>query len=159
MQTIEGLLDPENFGKYVLEVISWENDADHYQTNIFFIDTLEKLQLSIELMDSCKVLPDDEPYFGEPKNFKVFGLEVSCMEQLASLEAEYYEQLDDDVEYPIGMFGNGMFLETYEEFVGGFQYETSIIRRLESYNIYKLDEQGRLSKIEKTSCQKDETSV
>lgn len=151
MQIISGLLNPKNFGKYVLEVVSWENDADHYQTNIFYIDTLEKLQLSIELIESCEVIPDEEPYYGEPRAFKVFGLDVSCMEQLSAMEAEYYEKLEEDVENPLGMFGNGMFVEDYEEFVGGFQYESSTIRRLDCYNVYKLDDQGRLSKIEKTT--------
>lgn len=151
MHTIAGLLDPENFGKYVLEVVSWENDGDHYQTNIFYIDTLEELIASVELIDSLKNVPDENPYYGEAELFEVFGLEVHSLEQLSAMEDEYYEKLEEDVENPLGMFGNGMFLETYEEFVGGFQYETSIMRRLDSYNVYKLDEQGKLSKIEKTS--------
>lgn len=151
MQVISELLNPNNFGKYVLEVVSWENDADHYENNVFYIDTLEELQLSIELLESCKDLPDEEPYYGEPKTFKVFGLEISCIEQFSAMEDEYYEKLEEDVETPLGMFGNGMFLETYKEFVGGYQYETNIIRRLDSYAVYKLDEQGLLSKIEKTT--------
>lgn len=160
MTNLAAIVDPKNFGKLVLEVTSWENDGDHYQTNLFFMSTKEELDNSIEFIESLKDVPDNArssdlyEAFGEvyeaPK-FKVFGVEISSLAELSNMEDEYYEKLEESPEDPKGLFGNGMFLETYEEFVGGFQYETSIIRRLDSYNVYKLDEQGKLSKIEKTS--------
>lgn len=45
---LEAVTDNKNFGRYVLEAISWENDGDHYENNIFFFDTLEEIEAAIQ---------------------------------------------------------------------------------------------------------------
>lgn len=111
MLKLDDLFNESNFGKYALECVSWENDADHYETNIVFLDNLNDVKILVMYL----------------------GLDREDLEEaLLILEDSSDEDYED--------------YEQIMEAIGGYQYETDIPRVLESYTLWYLDSDGKLTK-------------
>lgn len=119
---LEQLLKPENFGSFILEVTSWENDGDHYQTNLEFEkDSKLALERYDYLTKASKGLP-----------FKIHGIRYESLQQV-------YDSEDKDAD--------GYYLADYIIENVGCEYESSIVRTVESVKLYFLDEDGSLNHV------------
>lgn len=108
MLKLDDLFNKDNFGKYALECISWENDADHYENNVVFLDTLDDVKILVMYLRLDR----------EDLEKALLILEDSSDED--------YEQI--------------------MEAIGGYQYESDVLRVLESYTLWYLDSDGKLTK-------------
>lgn len=117
---LEQLLKPENFGSFILEITSWENDGDHYQTNIEFEkDSKTAVNRFEYLTKAIKGLP-----------FTINGVEYADLQ-------EVYDSEDKD--------SDGCYLADYILENIGTEYESSKVRTVESVKLYFLDEDGSLN--------------
>lgn len=119
---LDKLLDAKNFGSFILEITSWENDGDHYQTNIEFEKDPHK---ALERYDYLTKASNNEP-------FKVNGKIYKDLQELS----------DSDDTDPEGFHLSDYILNNI-----GWQYETSIVRVVESVKIYFLDKDGDLNHV------------
>jgi len=119
---LEQLLNKENFGSFILEITSWENDGDHYQTNI----ELEKdYKIALERYDYLTKASRGLP-------FTINGVEYANLQEVADSE-------DKDAD--------GYYLADYIIENVGCEYESSIVRTVESVKLYFLDENGSLNHV------------
>jgi hypothetical protein len=145
---LQTLANPDNFGKYILEVESWENDGDHYQTNLHVVSSKEELTLLTTMLDVLRDVPKDSGWSNSnTKEYTLFGNTFKTLEELLELDSEAHASENDMGVYVGGLFGNGIYLDHYIELVGGYQYESDEIRQLDSYKTYKLSDIGVLEEI------------
>lgn len=145
---LEQITNPKNFGKYVIEVESWENDADHYQLNCYFTDDKVRLTNIMLLLDTLKDVPRDNGWSNSnTKEFTLFGVTFKSIADLMELESDAYAQEDAAGVDVGGLFGNDMSTDLFIELVGGYEYESDVVRQLDSYNTFKLSSDGKLEEI------------
>lgn len=145
---LEQIANPNNFGKYVVEVESWENDADHFQTNYYFTNDSEKLSHIMIMLTTLKDVPRDSGWSNSnSKEFALFGVTFKTISELMELESEAYAREDEAGVDVGGLFGNGMSIDLFIELVGGYEYESSLIRQLDSFKTFKLGSDGKLEEI------------
>jgi len=118
------ICDENNFGKYMLAVESWENDADHYETNTAWFDTLLVASETYLIFDNAT---KDKPFLVAGHTFKDLQ------------EAAKSDKKDEE----------GFYISDYIlDLVGGYQYETDRARVADSVKLYHLSHEGVLSKCE-----------
>jgi hypothetical protein len=116
------ICDKNNFGKYLLAVESWENDADHYETNTAWFDTLLDASETYQIFDNAS---KDLPFVVAGHTFKDL--------QEASKSGAKDEQ---------GFYISDSLLDL----VGGYEYESDRARTTDSVKLYHLNHEGVLSK-------------
>jgi hypothetical protein len=117
---LEELLKPENFGSYILEITSWENDGDHYNTELEF-----SKDSTLERFEALRLASQNLP-------FTVSGIEFKNLQEVADSEATD---------------SNGHYISDYFLDSIGYGYESSIARTVDSVKMYFLDSSGKLEKL------------
>ena len=117
---LESLLNKKNFGSYILEITSSENDGDHYQTNLEFEKNLNKVLTRFYYL--CKA--------ARSETFIIEGTEFENLQQVSRSDKK-----DRD----------GHYIADYVLENIGYAYESSMVREVESVKLYFLDEQGILN--------------
>lgn len=121
MAIIDQLTNHNNFNKYGLEVVSWENDGDHYGSNVFFFQTKEELLKAIELGEvMCKYRHGRVGYKGE-----VYENTASFLTTLRNTDYLAHQLAID--------------------LVGGYEYECDLVRQGESLHPFHVSITGQIS--------------
>lgn len=125
------IANPKNFGKFVVEVQSWENDGDHYENHIFFAPTREEFD---DLVYACKIMcgqvnPElDGIEFPDRETFLEYILEKE-------LDQAYF---DEDTVFHHEFLTN---------LVGSYEYESNVLRTGDCFMAFYLDCYGKLNPV------------
>lgn len=120
------LLNPENFGSFILEITSWENDGDNYQTNHEFEKESTRALERYEYL--CKAAK------GQP--FVIAGTKFNNLQEVLDSEVK------DSEGYHISDYISDYILDSI-----GREYGSDTVRTVESVKLYFLDEDGSLNHV------------